>query len=70
MEYYQCREIVIESAHALPVQVDGEPLTKTPITIRTVPSALKVIVPRNAPENLFNGDRTSLGLQNLQHEVT
>ncbi len=54
MEYYQCREIVIESARALPVQVDGEPLTKTPITIRAVPSALKVIVPSNAPENLFN----------------
>jgi diacylglycerol kinase family enzyme len=70
MEYYQCKEIVIESARALPVQVDGEPLTETPITIRTVPSALKVIVPRNTPENLFNGDRISLGLQNLQRKVT
>ena len=53
MEYYQCSEIVIESARALPVHVDGEPFTVTPVTIRTVPAALKVIVPKNAPENLF-----------------
>jgi diacylglycerol kinase family enzyme len=52
-EYYQCSEIVIESARALPVQLDGEPLTKTPVTIRIIPSALKVIVPRKAPRNLF-----------------
>jgi diacylglycerol kinase family enzyme len=53
MEYYQCCEMVIESTRALPVQVDGETLTDTPVTIRTVPSALKVIVPKNAPEKLF-----------------
>lgn len=53
MEYYQCREIVIESARTLPVHVDGESLTETPVTIRAIPSALKVIVPGNAPENLF-----------------
>ena len=57
MDYYQCREIVIESDHALPVQVDGETLTETPVTIRTLPSALKVIVPGNAPENLFKIDK-------------
>ncbi|MBI4185924.1 MAG: diacylglycerol kinase family lipid kinase [Chloroflexi bacterium] len=54
MEYYQSSEIVVESARPLPVQVDGEPLTETPITIRAISSALKVIVPRNAPENLFH----------------
>jgi len=53
MEYYQCSEIVVESARALPVHVDGEPFTETPVAIRTVPSALKVIVPKNAPRNLF-----------------
>ncbi|MCD6358617.1 MAG: diacylglycerol kinase family lipid kinase [Dehalococcoidia bacterium] len=54
VEYYQCSEIVIESAHALPVHVDGEPFMEIPITIRTVPSALKVIVPKNVPGNLFS----------------
>lgn len=53
IEYYQCSEISIESARSLPVHVDGEPFTVTPVAIRTVPSALKVIVPKNAPENLF-----------------
>ena len=53
VEYYQCSEIVVESACSLPVHVDGEPFTKTPVTIRTVPSSLKVIVPKIVPGNLF-----------------
>ncbi len=52
-EYYQCAEIVIESACAMPVHVDGEPFTATPVTIRVIPSALKTIVPKKAPRNLF-----------------
>jgi len=54
VEYYQCREIVVESARSLPVHVDGEPFTKTPVVIHTVPSSLKVIVPKTAPANLFS----------------
>ncbi len=54
VEYYQCREIVIESAHPLPVHVDGEPFTTTPVTIHTVPSSLKVIVSQSVPANLFS----------------
>lgn len=52
-EYYQCSEIVIESSHALPVHVDGEPFTETPVTIRVIPLALKTIVPKRVPNNLF-----------------
>jgi diacylglycerol kinase (ATP) len=54
VEYYQCREIVVESAHSLPVHVDGEPFTRTPVAIHTVPSSLKVIVPKVVPANLFS----------------
>jgi diacylglycerol kinase (ATP) len=54
VEYYQCSEIVIESTCSLPVHVDGESFTKTPVTIRTVPSSLKVLVPEIVPGNLFN----------------
>jgi diacylglycerol kinase (ATP) len=54
VEYYQCRELVIESAHPLPVHVDGEPFAKTPVTIHTVPSSLKVIVPRTTRAKLFS----------------
>jgi diacylglycerol kinase family enzyme len=53
IEYYQCSEIVIESACSLPVHVDGEPFTKTPVAIHTVHSSLKVIVPKIVPGNLF-----------------
>lgn len=52
-EYYQCREIIIESCQALPVHVDGEPFTETPVTIRVLPSALKTIVPKKVPGALF-----------------
>jgi diacylglycerol kinase (ATP) len=52
-EYYQCREITIESDCPLPVQIDGESFTQTPVTIRVLPSALKTIVPKNVPGDLF-----------------
>jgi diacylglycerol kinase (ATP) len=54
VEYYQCREVVIESAHPLPVHVDGEPFTTTPVTIHVVPSSLKVIVSKTTPDDLFS----------------
>ena len=54
IEYYQCSEIIIEAARVLPVHVDGEPFTETPVTIRTVPSALKVIVPKKTLGNLLS----------------
>jgi diacylglycerol kinase (ATP) len=54
IEYHQCSEIVVESDCALPVHLDGEPFAKTPITIHTAPLALKVIVPKKVPGNLFS----------------
>jgi diacylglycerol kinase family enzyme len=54
VEYYQCREVVVESVRSLPVHVDGEPFTKTPVAIRIVPSSLKVIVPDVVPGSLFS----------------
>ena len=54
VEYYQCREIVIESEHPLPVQIDGEPFASTPVTIHVVPSSLKVIVSKTTPDDLFS----------------
>jgi diacylglycerol kinase family enzyme len=54
VEYYQCREIVVESAHPLPIHVDGEPFARTPVVIHTVPLSLKVIVPKTAPASLFS----------------
>jgi diacylglycerol kinase (ATP) len=65
IEYYQCSEIVVESACSLPVHIDGNPFTKTPVTIHTVPSSLKVIVPKIVPGNLFSPLTCSSRLQNL-----
>ncbi len=53
IEYYQCSKIGIESAQMLPVHVDGDLCAETPVTIRVLPLALKVIVPQNAPTDLF-----------------
>jgi len=54
VEYYQCSEIVVESACSLSVHIDGDPFTKTPVVIRTIPSALRTIVPKIVPGNLFS----------------
>jgi diacylglycerol kinase (ATP) len=64
VEYHQCSQIAIDSSIPLPVHVDGELFMETPITIRTLPSSLKIIVPKNVSVNLFlptglAGDKTS-----------
>jgi diacylglycerol kinase (ATP) len=53
IEYTQGQEIVVESSRPLPVHVDDEPFTETPVTIRVAPAALRAIVPHNAPPALF-----------------
>lgn len=53
IEYFQARELTVEAAHPLPVHADDEPFTTTPVTIRVLPRALKVIVPRKVPSYLF-----------------
>jgi diacylglycerol kinase family enzyme len=53
VEYAQVKEIIVESAQPLPVHVDDEPFTETPVTIRVLPKALRVIVPQDVPSELF-----------------
>lgn len=53
IEYYQCSRIEIESDRLMPVHTDAEIYTHTPVTIRVLPRALKTIVPKNAPAELF-----------------
>jgi len=53
IEYYQASEVVIESGEPLPVHVDDEPFATTPVTLRTLPRALRVRLPRDAPGHLF-----------------
>lgn len=53
IDYYQCQEIVVETADALPVHADDEPFASTPVTIRVLPGALRAILPRHVPGELF-----------------
>jgi diacylglycerol kinase (ATP) len=53
VEYCQASEIMIESSQVMPIHVDGDLISQTPIIIHVLPSALKAIVPLNAPMDLF-----------------
>ena len=45
LQHWQVREVTIESDPVQNVQVDGEILTKTPVTIKVLPGAVKILVP-------------------------
>jgi len=49
----QARRIEILTEWAVPVQVDGDPIGTTPVVLRAVPRALRVLVPPSAPPGLF-----------------
>lgn len=49
----QAREVKVLADPETPVQVDGDPVGTTPITITVVPRALRVLVPPSAPPGLF-----------------
>ncbi len=51
--YYRAREITVQTARPLLVQADGDPVGSTPLTFRVVPRALRVLLPRPVPEQLF-----------------
>jgi YegS/Rv2252/BmrU family lipid kinase len=48
------RKITIRALRVCNVHVDGDPLTKTPISIEVVPGSLRVIVPPNIPAGLLS----------------
>lgn len=53
IEYYQCRHLVVESARPMPVHADDEPFTQTPVVARVLPQSLRVVLPRDAPNELL-----------------
>jgi diacylglycerol kinase family enzyme len=59
IEYHQCTEMLVESAQPLPVHADDEPFGHTPVRIRVLPRALRVIVPQNVPRSLFSNPETT-----------
>ncbi len=62
MLYLQGETIQIESQHPLPVQSDGEVIGETPVTIRVIPRAIKVLLPGAPDEDQFTRLRRAMGL--------
>lgn len=54
VRYETFTSIAIDTAHPVAIQVDGEAAGYTPATFSIVPGALKVIVPTQAPAELFS----------------
>jgi len=50
---YRARRIEVETKDTMPVHLDAENVGFTPVAVEIVPRALRIIVPQNAPLNLF-----------------
>ena len=46
---YRSAAVTISSAHPLPARADGTDLGTTPVTFRTLPAVLRVVVPPRQP---------------------
>lgn len=53
VDLYRAKRVEIRTHRPLPVHVDGDCIGMTPVTLEIVPRALKLMVPRGAPANLF-----------------
>ncbi|MGD9100399.1 MAG: diacylglycerol kinase family lipid kinase [Anaerolineae bacterium] len=58
--HYQGRQVAIYTAEPFPVQMDGEPVGMTPVSLEVVPRALRVLVPKAASANRFASDHYSV----------
>jgi diacylglycerol kinase (ATP) len=48
--------IEVETEKVMSVQVDGDPIGTTPVTLEAVPQALRVLIPPSAPLDLFTAN--------------
>jgi diacylglycerol kinase (ATP) len=53
VDYETCDQIEINTSKPIAMQVDGDPIGHTPAVFTIVPHSLKVIVPQQAPGDLF-----------------
>jgi diacylglycerol kinase (ATP) len=53
VSHYQGRRVTIYTAEPFPVQLDGEPIGMTPVSLEVVPRSLRVLVPKTASAELF-----------------
>lgn len=57
MEYYRVRKVQIIPRKPLPVQVDGDPIGTTPITMEVAPKALRALMPAQVGDGLLQADQ-------------
>jgi len=57
----QARHVEVLTEWAIPVQVDGDLIGSTPVTLDVVPLALRVLVPPGAPRGLFTPTAQGVG---------
>lgn len=53
VSYEHCESLEVRTRRPIAMQIDGDPVGRTPATLRVVPHALKVIVPQHGPKGLF-----------------
>jgi YegS/Rv2252/BmrU family lipid kinase len=53
VSHYQGRQVTIYTSEPYPVQLDGEPVGTTPISLEVVPRSLRILVPKGAAADLF-----------------
>jgi diacylglycerol kinase (ATP) len=53
VSHYQGRRVAIYTAEPFPVQLDGEPVGMTPVSVEVIPRSLRVLVPKTASAELF-----------------
>jgi hypothetical protein len=58
VDLYRAKRVEIRTHRPLPVHVDGDCIGTTPVTFEVLPRALKLMVPRGAPSNLFTDGAT------------
>jgi len=55
IETYRAKKVEIFGDKHLPIQLDGDPAGQTPVVVTVEHDALKVIIPADASDGLFNG---------------
>jgi YegS/Rv2252/BmrU family lipid kinase len=66
IDYYRARSIKVVAAPRLPVQVDGDPIGQTPLSLEVVPGALYALLPPEVPGDLVQQPATSRSPRSLQ----
>ncbi|MBN1953963.1 MAG: diacylglycerol kinase family lipid kinase [Anaerolineae bacterium] len=52
----QVRQVAVWAEQPMDVQADGDPAGTTPISLRVVPRALRILVPPQSPNHLFSSE--------------